>query len=96
MSFALGQCRSGKATRANAACRVGTMGIALAVALVVFVAAHLALVVGLARRRPWWRAVVALAAPPLAPWWGWREGMRARTIAWGAALAFYAIGVAAA
>jgi hypothetical protein len=72
------------------------MGIALAVALVAFACAHVALVAGLARRRPWWRAILALAAPPLAPWWGWRAGMRARTIAWGTALTLYAIGVAAA
>jgi hypothetical protein len=72
------------------------MGIALAAALVAFAVAHVALVAGLARRGPWWRAVLALAAPPLAPWWGWREGMRSRTIAWGTALFLYAIGVAAA
>ena len=72
------------------------MGIALAVALVAFAAAHVTLVAGLARRRPWWRAIVALAVLPLAPWWGWRAGMRRRTIAWGAALAIYAVGVAAA
>jgi hypothetical protein len=72
------------------------MGIALAVALVAFAVAHVTLVVGLAKRRLWWRALLALVAPPLAPWWGWREGMRARTIAWGAALTLYAIGVAAA
>jgi hypothetical protein len=70
------------------------MGIALAVALVVFVVAHVALVVGLARRDPWWRAIAAIAVPPLAPWWGWRAGMRARTLVWGTALVAYAIGVA--
>ncbi|HXN34200.1 MAG TPA: hypothetical protein VN894_20200 [Polyangiaceae bacterium] len=72
------------------------MGIALAVALAAFAVAHLTLVAGLARRRPWWRAILALAVPPLAPWWGWRAGLRARAIAWGTALALYAIGVAAA
>jgi hypothetical protein len=72
------------------------MGIALAVALVAFAAAHIALVVGLARRDPWWRAIAAFAVPPLAPWWGWGAGMRWRTVVWGAALVLYAIGVAAA
>jgi hypothetical protein len=72
------------------------MGLALAVALFAFAAAHISLVVGLARRRPWWRAILALAAPPLAPWWGWGAGMRARPIGWATALAIYAIGVAVA
>ena len=71
------------------------MGIALGAALLVFAIAHIALVAGLARRRPWWRAMLAVIAPPLAPWWGWREGMQARTIAWGTALILYAIGVGA-
>jgi hypothetical protein len=51
------------------------MGIALAVVLVAFVAAHVALVVGLGRRDPWWRAIAAVAVPPLAPWWGWRSAL---------------------
>ena len=70
------------------------MGIALGVALVAFALAHIALVVGLARQRLWGRAVLAFAVPPLAPWWGWSAGMRGPTIAWGAALTLYAIGVA--
>jgi hypothetical protein len=72
------------------------MGIVLAVAFVAFGAAHVALVVGLVRRRAWLRAAIALCIAPLAPWWGWEAGMRLRTMAWGAALALYAIGVAAA
>jgi len=40
------------------------------------------------------RALVGLLVPPLAPWWAWQAGLRARTIVWGAALALYAIGVA--
>jgi hypothetical protein len=72
------------------------MGIALALALLAFGAAHVALVAELARRHPWWHAIVALAVLPLAPWWGWQSGMRWRTIAWSAALAMYAVGVAVA
>jgi hypothetical protein len=72
------------------------MGIALGVALVAFASAHVALVAGLARRGPLWRALAALVAPPLAPWWGWGLGMRKRAIAWAASLALYAIGVATA
>lgn len=70
------------------------MGTALALAFVVFVAAHLGLVAGLARRGAWVRAGVALVVAPLAPWWGWDEGMRVRAAAWGAALVLYTIGVA--
>jgi hypothetical protein len=69
------------------------MGIALACALLAFVAAHVALVVGLAKRTTRLRAAAALVVPPLAPWWGYRAGMRARALAWGASLALYALGV---
>ena len=68
-------------------------GVALTVVLAVFVAAHAVLVAGLARRRAWRRAVVALLVPPLAPWWGWSAGLRAPTLVWCAALALYALGV---
>jgi hypothetical protein len=69
------------------------MGIALAVSLAAFVAAHVALVAGLARRRMWWRSFLALWVAPLAPWWGYRQGMRLRALAWAAALVLYAFGV---
>jgi hypothetical protein len=72
------------------------MAWGIAAALAVFVAAHVALVAGLARRRAWTRAVVALVVPPLAPWWGYREGLRTATIVWCAALALYAVGTAVA
>jgi hypothetical protein len=78
------------------------VGPALAIALVAFVTAHFALVVGLARRpnprdgRQGWRRFVrsgtALVVVPLAPWWGYRAGMRGLTIAWGASLVLYALG----
>jgi len=69
------------------------MGIALAVALVVWTCAHAWLAVGLGRRH-WGRALLALVVPPLAPWWGWRAGLRAPAVTWGIALALYAAGVA--
>jgi hypothetical protein len=68
------------------------MGIALAIAFAAFLSAHFALVAGLARSRAWPQALLALAIPPLAPWWGYRAGMRLRALAWGAALALYAFG----
>jgi hypothetical protein len=74
------------------------MGAALlAVALAVFGAAHVALVVGLARARTphaWGRALAALFVAPLAPWWGYRSGMRWQSYVWAGALAVYAAGVA--
>jgi hypothetical protein len=72
------------------------MAWCIASALTVFVAAHVALVAGLMRRRTWVSAAVALLVPPLAPWWGYREGLRVATIVWCAALALYAVGVAVA
>jgi hypothetical protein len=70
------------------------MGIVLAVLLMAFAGAHLALVVGLARRRAWLRASLALFVPPLAPWWGWEVGQRVTAIVWGSALGLYAVTVA--
>lgn len=69
---------------------------ALLAALVVHFAAHVWIVVGLAAVRGWARAALAFVVPPLAPWWGWEAGMRRRAVAWGSALAAYAILVAAA
>jgi hypothetical protein len=75
---------------------VRTVAWCLAAALAIFVAAHGVLVVGLARRRAWGRAAIALLVPPLAPWWGYRAGMRVATLAWCAALLLYTAGVVAA
>ncbi|HEY8087654.1 MAG TPA: hypothetical protein VIF09_07415 [Polyangiaceae bacterium] len=72
------------------------MGYCLAATLVVFAAAHVALVVGLARRGSWRRAALAMVVAPLAPWWGRTAGMRVVAIAWCAALALYTVGIAVA
>ncbi len=71
------------------------MGIALAVTLAVLAGAHARLVWGLARRTGVWRirAALALFVLPLAPWWGWKAGLRGTTLVWGAALALYSLGV---
>jgi hypothetical protein len=69
----------------------------LAVLLVAFaslVTAHLTLVFSLSRRAPRWRGPVALVVAPLAPWWGWRERMRARGVAWAAAAVLYLVALA--
>lgn len=61
----------------------------LVLAFATLVTVHVALAAGLAGRTPRWRAPVALVVPPLAPWWGWRTRMRARTVLWLAAAAVY-------
>ena len=66
----------------------------LAVTFVAQLVTHVSLLTGLARREPRWRALVALVVPPLAPVWGWSEGMQKRAYAWGVSLAAYALGVA--
>lgn len=70
--------------------------VVLVAALVALVVAHAALVVGLARLRPhvWWRTALAILLPPLAPYWGFRHGLRVRTFAWLGAITIYALGVA--
>lgn len=68
----------------------------LLAALATHMAAHVALLVALARKRQWRRVGLALLLPPFAPAWGWRLGMRIPVYAWVGALAVYALGVAAA
>jgi hypothetical protein len=62
---------------------------AVVLAFAFLVTAHLAIAVGLVSRPPRWRALVALAAPPLAPYWAWREHMRVRAGLWAAGLVVY-------
>jgi hypothetical protein len=65
---------------------------ALLVSFAVLLTCHITLVWGLASRAPRWRALVALVALPLAPYWGARAGMRARAALWGAsAIAYIAL-----
>lgn len=66
-----------------------SLGVLVAFALLV--TSHLTVVAGLAARAPRWRAAVALVAPPLAPWWAIRVGMKRRAAAWLAgAVAYFA------
>jgi hypothetical protein len=67
---------------------------ALVLAFATLATTHLALVYGLARLSPRWRAAGALLVLPLAPYWGWREGMRVRAGLWAGALLLYALGTA--
>jgi len=46
--------------------------------------------------KPRWRGLAALVVPPLAPWWGLREGRTITTILWLVSLLLYLSGVLAA
>lgn len=52
---------------------------------------HVALVWGLAFRKPRWRALVAFVVPPAAPVFGFMEKMRLRSILWIAAAVIYLV-----
>lgn len=58
------------------------VSLGLVGAFALLVTAHVTVVAGLAARTPRWRALLALVAPPLAPWWAFRGGMKRRTAAW--------------
>jgi hypothetical protein len=63
----------------------------LVVAFASLVTAHVALVAGLAVRSPWWRAPAAAVVFPLAPYWGGRAGMHARSVVWVVSALAYAV-----
>jgi hypothetical protein len=73
---------------------VVTLFLVLVVAFAALLTAHLTLAVGLVRRAPRWRGLVALLVAPLAPWWGWQAHMRVRGTLWIAAAAAYATALA--
>jgi hypothetical protein len=50
---------------------------------------HVWLVLGLAQRKPRWRALVALFLVLPAPFWAWQERMRRRVWLWGAGVVVY-------
>ncbi len=64
---------------------------ALVVAFAALATAHVTLVIGLASRTPRWRAAAAALVVPLAPFWGFRAGMRARSAIWMASAVVYAM-----
>jgi hypothetical protein len=67
--------------------------LALVVAFATLITAHIALGVGLARRAPHWWGALAIVAFPLAPWWGWQQRMRIRTVVWVVAAVVYAVAI---
>ena len=77
--------RSGYLLRALDFVLLGLISCAVGLHLV----AHVTLVIALLRREPWWRGLVALVVPPLAPYWGYEEKLRGRVTLWVATLAIY-------
>ena len=61
----------------------------LVIAFATLLTVHVALAVGLVRHGGGRRALAAFVVAPLAPFWGWREGMRVRGILWMAAALSY-------
>jgi uncharacterized ion transporter superfamily protein YfcC len=68
-----------------------SVAAALVLAFAVLVTVHVALVAGLLGRAPRWRAAVAVVVAPLAPYWGFREGMHVRSGLWVAAALAYGV-----
>jgi hypothetical protein len=73
---------------------IGVLAALVLLSLVVFGGAHLALLGALVVRTPRYRALVAFAVPPLAPYWAWQGGAKGRVYVWGVALTVYTAGVA--
>ena len=63
----------------------------LAIALLTFVVAHVAIVVGLVLRRELGRAALAFFVPPLAPLYGAESSMHVAVVAWLAAFVTYGV-----
>lgn len=55
----------------------------------VFCTVHVALAAAIGARGPWWRGVVAFVVAPLALYWGVREKLLRRSIAWAGSLLLY-------
>ena len=61
----------------------------ISIAVGLHLVAHVTLVIGLLRREPWWRGLIALVVPPLAPYWGYEAKLSGRVTLWLATLAVY-------
>ena len=68
----------------------------ISVAVGLHLVAHVTLVIGLLRREPRWRGLVAFFVPPLAPYWGYEARLRKRVTLWIATLAVYLVSAVAA
>ncbi|MBX3190521.1 MAG: hypothetical protein KF819_26205 [Labilithrix sp.] len=64
---------------------------AVVIAFATLVTAHVAIAFGLLFKPPRWRAIVAFAVAPAAPWFAFRERMRVRAWIWIAAAVAYVV-----
>lgn len=72
------------------AARDVVIGSALVLGFATFVTVHVSLAARLvARMQPRWRGLAALVLPPLAPIWGYREGLRRSAVLWVMSLLIY-------
>lgn len=65
--------------------------IAIVLAFAAAITAHVALVFGIGKRLTWWRALTALAVVPLAPYFGFRARLRARSVVWLCCVLLYGV-----
>ena len=56
--------------------------VLLSAALAAWITDHVALAVGLLRRKPRWRGLVGFVVAPLAPVFGFMERLRVRSVLW--------------
>ena len=63
----------------------------LVVALAWLITVHVTIAVGLAKKPPRWRALVAFVVPVIAPYWAWREQMRTRAAMWMGGVVVYLV-----
>jgi hypothetical protein len=71
----------------------------LAILLTAFgllVTTHLTLAILLLFRVPWWRGLIALVIPPLAPYWSYESGLKIGAALWVLAVFLYAVALIAA
>ncbi|MBI4950442.1 MAG: hypothetical protein HY908_00265 [Myxococcales bacterium] len=67
----------------------------LLVSFATLVTLHVAIGARLVRRvRPWYRGLIAVVVPPLAPIWAYEQGWRRMTLSWVGAICLYALTLA--
>lgn len=67
------------------------LALGLVSAFAALVTVHVATLFGLLRRRHFAEALSAFVLPPLAPYWAFTQGMRARAVAWFASAGLYMV-----
>ncbi len=66
--------------------------VALLLSFGTLVTTHVAIVGRMVWRvRPWYRGLMAVVVPPLAPWWAYEQRWRTMVGLWGGSLLAYAV-----